>query len=278
MSELALLAQYVDKHGGSDIVIQSHSSSGLSVFVKTHFPSGRVIEYDLNITLEHGSIVARENHLNKSKLPKCCIQRHINFDGSFCIGWKPDSKNFINVIDLNSAEEWWLHLMAYLRDQYFSGQRREWVSSREWAHGDAAIDQKKALDHADLLGENTKNLVEEGRVSVKKRAKKNHKTILNVYLDDRIWYIVRSDKNDENFKVVCAKQNCFFHHSSSKKNRPLKKCSKDNSSGGHHLNAVMLARHVHEWHRRENEIISMLKNKKMICCGTMDNCPLKQSE
>lgn len=269
MNELDILAQYVRVSGGSDVILQSHSASTLSVFLNSVFNSGRVIQYDLVITLEHDDIKVRENENSQRQLPSCCVQRHINPDGSFCLGWTDKSKKFIEVVDQDSAERWWATLMSYLKNQYISSQKREWNHTQEWAHGEAVIHQKKALDSARLLSENTKDLVEAGRISVKSKTTKHHKTVLTVYLDKKIWYIVRSDARGENFKVVCAKQKCIFHEGKAKKS--LKKCSKKL----HQLHAIQMACHIHEWVIKAEAFTKALKKLNINCCGTMDDCPLK---
>lgn len=67
--------------------------------------------------------------------PACCPERHINYDGTFCLGWSGIED--MKILDLDAARNWWGMIYAYLIKQRRASNMRKW-SGEEWAHGHAA--------------------------------------------------------------------------------------------------------------------------------------------
>lgn len=81
-------------------------------------------------------------------LPKNCVQRHMNTDGSFCIGL---GAPWI-VKDEDGAHRWWHWLLGYLRCQDIASVARRWPPNRGLSHGDAAELQLQAEELAAAVG------------------------------------------------------------------------------------------------------------------------------
>lgn len=120
----------------------------LRVIAQGKHKSGEPLrEYHIDINGGRSHLFARET-LGRSILPENCIQRHMNTDGSFCIGYEAPS----SVTDLPSAQRWWELLLGYLRCQDIADLTRRWPPNRGLSHGDAAAIQLKAEVIADQLG------------------------------------------------------------------------------------------------------------------------------
>lgn len=82
-----------------------------------------------------------------AQLPAYCPERHVNPDGSFCLG--------LSAGDIESADEatkWWEQLQEFLRCQAIARSRGKWPPGRELAHGDAALYQLKMEEIAKERG------------------------------------------------------------------------------------------------------------------------------
>jgi len=96
---------------------------------------GTIDEYHLTIGVHSTGITVKADSSKKSsrQLPGCCPQRHINLDGSFCLGYNqpvPTTEG--------AAEEWWHYLIHFLIMQRRAEVKGKWPSA-EVAHGGAAV-------------------------------------------------------------------------------------------------------------------------------------------
>ena len=66
------------------------------------------------------------------------------------MGWE-DADPLV-VIDTGTAAIWWGRLLKFLNLQESTTRLRRWPSIREWAHGDAAVAQRRAEICAKALG------------------------------------------------------------------------------------------------------------------------------
>jgi hypothetical protein len=100
----------------------------------------------LLITDDAPAATVREAGLG-SRLPAMCPERHINGDGSFCLGLnRPAIKN------CSDASSFWLTLRTYLLSQQFAEKHGRWPPGRGLSHGDAAHIQIKAEQAARRCG------------------------------------------------------------------------------------------------------------------------------
>jgi hypothetical protein len=80
-------------------------------------------------------------------LPACCPERHINPDGSFCIGLRAGE----GVAD-ETAPAWWKKLRAFALCQETAAETGFWPSEAQLSHGEAGEVELAAEGAADQLG------------------------------------------------------------------------------------------------------------------------------
>lgn len=78
------------------------------------------------------------------RLPAACPVRHINGDGTFCLGWGPSAPEFPRTVE--EADYWWRRLAGYLDMQNQASYLRRWPKGMEWAHGDTAARYQYAFE------------------------------------------------------------------------------------------------------------------------------------
>ncbi|MCK1465879.1 E2 domain-containing protein [Bradyrhizobium sp. CW10] len=82
-----------------------------------------------------------------SSLPACCPERHINPDGSFCIGLRAGE----GITD-ETAPAWWKKLHAFALWQETAAETGFWPSEAQLSHGEAGEIELAAERAADHLG------------------------------------------------------------------------------------------------------------------------------
>ena len=100
------------------------------------------------------SIIEQDNKISVleckpgTRFPACCPERHINPDGSFCLGLN------VNLAEVTAStiEDWWLLLEEYLYVQLIVDQTGRWPSHKMLSHGAAGETHAKALVVASRLG------------------------------------------------------------------------------------------------------------------------------
>jgi hypothetical protein len=80
-------------------------------------------------------------------LPSCCPERHINPDGSFCIGLRAGEG-----ITGETAPAWWDKLHAFALCQETAAETGFWPSEAQLSHGEAGEVELAAENAADQLG------------------------------------------------------------------------------------------------------------------------------
>ena len=79
-------------------------------------------------------------------LPRRCPERHVNSDGSFCLGLDPFG------CTADQVDDFWAKLRSYLLCQQFADTRGQWPTGRWLSHGDAAHHQLAAEAAAERAG------------------------------------------------------------------------------------------------------------------------------
>lgn len=82
------------------------------------------------------------------KLPVFCPERHINEDGSLCIGYEAGK----NINSIGDARRWWGDLLEHFNCQYTAKRSGSWPLGKGLSHGDAAKIQFKMEEIAKPLG------------------------------------------------------------------------------------------------------------------------------
>lgn len=80
-------------------------------------------------------------------LPRACSERHIEFDGRFCLGL-----NRAGIASRRQARLWWAHLEAFVRCQSAAAATGVWPLGHGLDHGDAGEYHRRALRLSESLG------------------------------------------------------------------------------------------------------------------------------
>jgi hypothetical protein len=107
----------------------------------------RTRNYDLNVQEVAGHIEVREIGSPKL-LPSHCPERHINRDGTFCLGLRA----YERVCDIAAARTWWDKLQVFLTCQETAHETGDWPKYAELSHGLAGDYQQIAEKLAAELG------------------------------------------------------------------------------------------------------------------------------
>jgi len=105
-----------------------------------NLPDGDTITFDLRVEAHvGGGITVRERQAKR--LPAFCPERHINSDGTFCLGYG-DEVLASGPRTLMEAQRWWETMGWFLRLQYLAEVTGQW-KARAWPHGEAAKYQQE---------------------------------------------------------------------------------------------------------------------------------------
>src|ERR1700752_530794 len=97
--------------------------------------------------LHLGSYVSVFEREIGNTLPSCCPERHINPDGSFCIGLRAGEG-----ITAETALAWWDKLHAFALCQETAEETGFWPNEAQLSHGAAGEVELAAENAADQLG------------------------------------------------------------------------------------------------------------------------------
>lgn len=221
---------------------------------------GRVLQYRLVLQQNGERVTAREETPNH--LPASCPERHINYDGTFCLYFP--AANQLTVTDNTSAIAWLETLYKYLKLQERARVQRKWPNADAWSHGGAAHHQLRALKAASALNENIAAAVAESQV-VLTRKKSKGRSILEVWVEgDHLYSVWEIHK-----RVINQTKRCFCETSGLRKPKRLRRC------GDHAIQAAELALAMRDWENEEKRYWDSMRDHT--CCGTCDSCPLQRS-
>lgn len=218
---------------------------------------GRVLRYRLILHANGAHVSAREE--SPSHLPAFCPERHINYDGTFCL-YYPAAEQLI-VTDTASAVAWLETLYKFLKLQERAHVKRKWPDANAWAHGGAAHHQLRAIKAAAALNVDLSAAVEEGKIAIARKTSQG-RSILEVWVRGAHLYSVWESHK----RVVNQKRRCFCQLSSSRLPKRIRRCS------DHSKQASELALAIRDWNDEEKRYWNSMRDKS--CCGTCDHCPL----
>ena len=242
------------------------SANQIDILAMPITPSGaKGRRYTLKITQDQtGSISIFENS-DSDHLPKFCLERHINADGSFCV--------FLNssapIVNDDEATKWWLSLQRYLNCQDYAHRTKLWPVDSGLSHGEAAYQQiaieklteplgwgsevKRGMFRGEgWLAKNLPRLTKDRQMPVTKRSPcprgctKNHRVG------------GRKDCYRNNCRPDCVKSHTPVVRADCKNREDLEEI-------------FMLE---HKRREIEKKYVKALVQDGLICCGTMKNCPL----
>lgn len=223
--------------------------------------SGRRHEFVLQLSVTGDTVQARE--APPGDLPRFCPDRHINGDRTFCLGWGPTSPS--TVRDETSARAWWSAVLRFLRLQVTASETRRWVNgSNDWAHGDAAQHQARAEAAAEALGPRFLNDLQRGAFSV---LREPHARGARIALRRRGAHIARvvlgPPTRIKDGQVACP---CELTE-----NRAVAECC------DHVEHLTTFIAELWNWRRKEAAFARELVRAGVECCGTLENCTLRNA-
>ncbi len=208
--------------------------------------AARDFSIDLKIEGDSDQVFACEAVIG-AKLPASCPERHVNPNGSFCLGLDAETI----VTDRDAAMIWWGLLHAFLELQQVAERTGVWPQRQALSHGDAGEHHFEALEAARKLGiEDEYHRMLEG---------------------DTAWFsqpfprVHMSGTRLCNGTLPCPK-GC-------KNNKGIPVLRRDC-----HKKEPIIALLFHERKRRkaEKEFWRELMRAGKTCCGTMRACPLRK--
>jgi hypothetical protein len=256
MSALALLAETArDNH--SDLVALDGNVAIFAV-QPVNASGAPATRFFIKVTDTGDRIVAKE--ANIEHLPSFCPERHINFDGTFCLFWSEAEPH--EITDTEAARRWWGKLLIFLLRQRTAAALRRWPGKGEArAHGsDAARHQTVAEASATRLGGAFETALKEGRLTTFRRRLGGHDR-LHLLVDMRRLLTVDMASG----RVMTLRQTCKCDRG---RGLPMLACS------DHAQVFADLATALEGWRLAEAKFFDSFKGSSLKCCGTMDECPL----
>jgi hypothetical protein len=143
---LRLVVTLADEYGAQAEPVQDGS---VIVTVSPATPGGEHDPFRLALSFEKGAVRVRQAP-GEARLPPFCPGRHINPDGSFCLGWREEDPSQVRTPE--EAGEWWASLLVFLGYQQYAEYMRAWPPGCERAHGIAAEFEARAESLAASFG------------------------------------------------------------------------------------------------------------------------------
>lgn len=201
---------------------------------------------DLRITDHSGEVTVCETVVGKA-FPARCSERHIEWSGTFCIGYKAG----LAVRTVDEAVVWWGLLEQFLRLQRVASRTRRWPARQAIAHGGAGPHHLRALEAASELG------LEEDYFQMLEGEPK--------WFAGRFPKLAQASDRLLNGRLPCPKR-C------TKKGKPILRCDCPKTE--------VICRLIREERLRRKKEQEFWKDERTLgatCCGTMDDCPLARS-
>lgn len=207
-------------------------------------PSGKPVgAVALIIRSVAGQIRVSERSAGR-RWPTGCPERHINYDGTFCVGEGPINSPQI----ADDAQIWWEALGNFLAGQRFADRRHEWPYPRSLHHGDAS-----------------KHQVELERLA---KGTEFEADVLRALELRTGWFANQSERPHRTEPRLTNLRNpCPLGCAKGKNRIAKRKCKRKEQ---------MFRLLREEYLRRRAEKKFWASYPRKICCGTMDGCPLRK--
>ena len=223
------------------------SSVSIDFHIALPVDAGSYEEFRIRVSSAADGIEAREIG---GRLPKGgCPQRHINFDGSLCLGLAPNGTRIVR--NETESSDWWKSLESHLQSQVIAEISGRWRASQEVSHGFAGVWQVRAEELAASLG-----IKDQYKLGIEKS---------DGAFGKKLPKIRNGTSRLVNQRAICP-------------------CGRPLAGQKNHLRrncpdkwAVFQLVEA-EWKRRDadNEFWKDAKKKGRKCCGTMKVCPLRE--
>lgn len=251
---LDLIAQVAPDFGGT-CVISVPQTATLDLPIR--LVDGRTLPYKLHLRQDGEWIEARESTTHH--LPGFCPERHINYDGTFCLFYA--GANPLPVSDEPSARAWLETIYKYLKLQERARTLRRWPNGSAWAHGDAARHQLRAQKAASAISGKIANDLAVNQLGLKRR-KSKERPILDVISGTVPLFSVWEKPQ----RVINQKRRCFCGLYGRRRPKRIRRCH------DHARQATELAFALRDREEAERQYWDSMHGKP--CCGSCDSCPL----
>ena len=249
-TSLAFLLAVADEVG---TCVLDRTAQAAAVVASPHVYGGGTEPFYLSLCQEGRRIVVREQP-GQNRLPPACPMRHVNLDGSFCLGWADEDPSMVR--DIDGARTWWRVLLIYLGHQRYADACRHWPRGQERAHGNAAVYESRAEALAARFGSSFLFDLRTGRLRLRRmgdatRLERNGKPVFAI-----------RDLAPEvaNLRAACPCE-------TTGRRQVLKSCS------NHAATAAGIIRAMQARDEAEASFYRSF-NQHVPCCGTMVGCPL----
>jgi hypothetical protein len=190
--------------------------------------------------------VTVEEAASAARWPTACPERHINHDGTFCVG-----EGAINSPQTSGdAELWWEALGKFIVGQRYADAYRTWPYPRSLHHGDASKHQRKleSLARGTILANDVEDALH-GQSG---------------WISGPLPRLHRTENRLTNLRSPCPR-GC------TRRGRPIvrRRCKQ---------RQLIFEIVREERHRRSAELEFWKSFPRKECCGTMENCPLANVE
>jgi len=238
-------------------VAEDYGTGSLLMTFDVPHVDGVRVQYRIVVDVDGPHLFASEEPATR-RLPEFCPERHIIEGGHLCMYW-PGELTF-SVTDSDSAGRWLDLLLNFLRLQRRAAYTRKWPNHETWAHGRAAIHQQRAENAADGLGAELRRALDARQL----RAFSEAASTFRVLQDDQPLFSVWRSPNrhdQRGHRLACALE------LGSRKRKVI-----------HGKRAELLEELAFALvHWELDEMRFWMHYKDRVCCGTIEDCPLRKS-
>lgn len=254
---LSLLQSVAPEYGATLACVDGTGQATLTITLT----SGQQHVFELGLTCAGDTIVVRERTVG-DKLPSFCPDRHINSNGSFCLGWGADNPS--TIVDVAGARLWWSTVVRFLARQIATNKRGVWrARENDRAHGDAAKDQAIAEHAAVRLGPIFAANARAGHFKVCSDKRPGHARLELWHADKRLARVSIRTKKLVGEHTLCP---CDAPAGSQ-----ISECGNHAAD----LTEFMLANY--RWRKADREFMRQLAVADIACCGTLSSCGLRDA-
>lgn len=226
------------------VSVREHTNSTFRCVAAPIRGSGRATR-NYHVSIERrvdGRVVASEQ-LGHMLLPSFCPLRHINADGTFCLGFRAGQ------INEHSCAQWWKKMRVFLLLQETAHATGRWPEEAQLSHGKAGETQLEAEELAEQL-----DMVEAYENAVYRNRGEVFLNLKNI--------------SRNTGKLLNGRAACICGRKRRRGRRTYPRLRRECTALGPCL--VLL-----EAKRRQEEMRFWESVSDRACCGTMENCPLQ---
>ena len=249
--------------------VTHRTAERLQISATAQRPSGAVGRtYQLTIETPAENRVLVLEDQEHSILPRCCIERHINEDSTFCLQLGSTGP----IENSSSALAWWASLSDFLNHQDYAERWHQWPIQAQLSHGQAAEIQMRMEGLATSLDWRDELLSSIFRG--------------DGWLANDLPRLAADGRKLINARTPCPRGCRSLHHPFTKE-----ACTRDKCVDGCRKQHPPILRVdcpqratvedlvclEHSRRKIEREYVEYLLRKDITCCRTMRGCPLLQS-